>query len=226
MQRTFLTILLVSFSILSSCKNEEEKKSKGDIYAKYNIWGEEGKEFVNAFFQFQSGGPDGSALVLNKPAKVLLDNHLLIADSARETGVFYELQIPLKDFDGPHTITFIDADQKEYRQEFSFAPFRLKNEIADTLNRNEMVLDVEGLKDNTLVRVVITDTTVKGDGINEMDTVRNNQLDLRKFLPAVSNGPINLHLYKEEERLLNKESSGWGEISITYGLKREFELKD
>jgi hypothetical protein len=203
-----------------------KKRKAKEIFMRSTLFGEKKERICECFFQFQSGGPDGSALVLNKPAKVLLDNHLLIADSARETGVFYELQIPLEDFDGPHTITFIDADQKEYRQEFSFAPFRLKNEIADTLNRNEMVLDVEGLKDNTLVRVVITDTTVKGDGINEMDTVRNNQLDLRKFLPAVSNGPINLHLYKEEERLLNKESSGWGEISITYGLKREFELKD
>jgi hypothetical protein len=59
-----------------------------------------------------------------------------------------------------------------------------------------------------------------------MDTVHNNQLDLRKFLRGISNGPINLHLYKEEEKLLNKDSSGWGELSITYGLKREFELKD
>ena len=226
MQRRLLTILLVSFGILSSCKNEEEKKSKRDIYARYSIWGEEGKGFVNAFFQFQSGGPDGPALRLNKPAKVLLDNHLLTADSATETGVFYELQIPAEDFEGPHTITFIDVDQKEYRQEFSFIPFRLKNVTGHTLTRKEMVLDVEGLKDNALVRVVITDATFEGDGVNEMDTVRNNQLDLRKFLPALSNGPINLHLYKEEDRLLNRESFGGGEISITYGLKREFELKD
>ena len=226
MDRTFLTILLVSVGILSSCRNEEEKKNKGHIYAKYTIWGEEGKELVNAFFQFQSGGPDGTTLLLNKPAKVLLDNHLLIADSAKETGVFYELQIPVEDFEGPHTITFTDADKKEYTQNFSFTRFRLRNEIDGRLNRSEMVLHVEGLEDNTPVRVVITDTTVEGDGINEMDTVRNKQLDLRKFLRAVSNGPINLHLYKEEERLLNSESSGWGEISITYGLKREFELKD
>ena len=226
MQRKFLVTLLVSFGILHSCRNGEAEKSRGDIYAKYSIWGEEGKELVNVFFQFQSGGPDGQALSLINPAKVLLDNNFLIADSAREGGVFYELQMPVEDFDGAHTITFIDADKKEYRQEFSFTSFRLKNKIGDTLNRNEMVLNVEGLKENELVRVVITDTSFEGDGVNEMDTVRNNQLDLRKFLRAISNGPINLHLYKEEERLLNNGSSGWGEISITYGLKREFELKD
>src|SRR5687768_12785212 len=219
MRRKFLILLLTGLCFLSSCRDSEDRNNSGDVYAKYSIWGEEGKEFVNAFFQFQSGGPDGKTLLLKEPAKVFLDDHLLIPDSARETGVFYELQIPVEDFDGDHTITFINADQKEYKQQFSFTPLRLKNEIGETLSRNKMVLDVEGLKENALVRVVITDTSFKGEGVNEMDTVRNNQLDLRKFLRVISNGPINLHLYKEEEKLLNKDSSGWGELFITYGLK-------
>ncbi len=226
MQRKFLIILLAGFGILTSCRNIEERENAGKIYAKYSIWGEEGKEFVTVFFRFQSGGPDGPALVLMKPAKVLLDKDSLIADSAKESGAFYELQIPVGDFVGTHTIRFTDADQKEYRQKFSFTPFRLKNEIGDTLNRGDMVLDVEGLNDNDRIRVVMTDTSFAGEGVNEMDTVRNNQIDLRKYLRVLSNGPISLHLYKEDQRLLNKESSGWGEISITYGLKREFELKD
>ena len=226
MQRLFLILLLSGSGALFSCRNDDKKKEKRDVYAKYTIWGEEEKEFVNAFFQFQSGGPDGPALILTGPARVLLDSNLLIADSARETGVFYELQIPVEDFEGGHTITFINEDQKQYKQEFFFTPFRLKKKMGDTLRRNEMVIDVDGLKDKTLVRVVITDTTFEGAGVNEIDTVRNNQLDLRKFFRDVSNGPINLHLYTEEERLLNKGSSGWGEISITYALKREFELKD
>jgi len=221
-----LILLLAGAGALFSCRNGDKKNEKAEVYAKYAIWGEEGKEFVNAFFQFQSGGPDGPALILKGSAKVLLDNHLLIADSARETGVFYELQIPVENFEGGHTITFINEDEKQYKQEFFFTPFRLKKKMGDTLNRSEMVVDVEGLKDKALVRVVIADTTFEGEGVNEIDTVLNNKLDLRKFLRDVSNGPINLHLYKEEERLLNEESSGWGEISITYALKREFELKD
>ena len=57
-----------------------------------------------------------------------------------------------------------------------------------------------------------------------MDTIQNNELDLRRFLPAITNGPLVLQLFKEEERNLSKGQSG--KISITYGLKREFELKD
>jgi hypothetical protein len=53
--------------------------------------------------------------------------------------------------------------------------------------------------------------------------VVNGQLDLREFLPAVANGPLVLHLFKEEDRSLKTQN---GRISITYGLKKEFELKD
>jgi hypothetical protein len=72
----------------------------------------------------------------------------------------------------------------------------------------------------------MTDTTLDGEGVNEMDTIHNNQLDLRKFLPSITNGPVTLQLFKEEDRLINKEHSERAEISITYSLKREFELKD
>src|SRR5687768_14046684 len=95
MRRKFLMMLLTGFCLLSSCRNNEDSNNSGEVYAKYSIWGEEGKEFVNAFFQFQSEGPEGRTLLLKEPAKVFLDDHLLIPDSARETGVFYELQIPV-----------------------------------------------------------------------------------------------------------------------------------
>lgn len=226
MQRKFLVSLLVSIGILVSCSNKEERETAGDIYARYTIWSEEGREFVTALFQFQLGGPDGPAWLLTAPEKVLLDNHLLIPDSAREGGVFYELHIPVEDFVGTHTIRFTDADENEYSHEFFFTPLSLKKEIGDTLKRSDGVLDVEGLKDNERVRVVITDTSFAGEGVNEMDTVLNSQLDLRKYLKTVSNGPISLHLYKEEEKLLNRKSSGWGRFSITYTVKREFELKE
>ena len=88
MQWKFLIMLLIGFCFLSSCKDNDDRSNSGEVYAKYSIWGEEGKEFVNAFFQFQSGGPDGKTLLLKEPSKVFLDDHLLIADSALETGVF------------------------------------------------------------------------------------------------------------------------------------------
>jgi hypothetical protein len=87
-------------------------------------------------------------------------------------------------------------------------------------------LHFEGLKDKDQLRIVMNDTTFEDEGINTLDTVYNNRLDLRKYLPSLSNGPVTLHLFKEEDRFLQKNASTKGEISITYSLKREFDLKD
>ena len=218
----FLIILVTTFG---SCKNSDRRDVATGLYTNYSIRGEEGKEFVTAFFQFFDD-PAERALVLKEPAKVFLDDNLLSPDSAKETGGFYEMQIPIEDFIGTHTIRFIDPENREHREEFSFIPFRLLKEVNDSLNRKDMVFEVEGLRDQDIVRVVITDTSFQSEGVNEMDTVISQRLDLRKYLPAISNGPVTLYLFKEEERSLENSPSKRGTISITYSLKREFELKD
>jgi hypothetical protein len=212
-------------AVAGSCKNSDRRDITTGLYANYSIRGEEGKQFVTAFFQFFDD-PVERALVLREPAKVFLDDNLLSPDSAKETGGFYEIQLPIQDFTGTHSIRFIDAQNREHKEEFSFTPFRLIKEVNDSLNRKDMVFEVEGLQDQDLVRVVITDTSFEGEGVNEMDTVISQRLDLRKYLPAISNGPVTLYLFKEEERSLKNKPSKRGTISITYSLKREFELKD
>jgi hypothetical protein len=217
--------LIILITAAASCKNSDRRDVADGLYANYSIRGEEGKEFVTAFFQFFDD-PVERALVLRKPAKVFLDGNLLSPDSAKETGGFYEIQLPIQDFTGAHTIRFIDRENMEHREEFFFTPFRLMKEIKDSLNRKDMMFEVEGLRDQDVVRVVITDTSFESEGVNEMDTIISQRLDLRKHLPAISNGPVTLYLFKEEERSLENKSSKRGTISITYSLKREFELKD
>jgi hypothetical protein len=207
---------------LVACLSDEKEKTGKDRYANYFISGEEGKEFVTVFLQF-SNGPEDIASVLKEPEKVFFDNQLLTADSARESGAFYEIQLPLDEFTGNHTIRYLDENQEEYTEEFSFLPFRVTNLTTSTVKRGNMVLNMEGLTENDVIRVVMTDTSMEGDGVNELDSVVNGQLDLREFLLAVANGPLILHLFKEEDRSLKTQN---GRISITYGLKKEFELKD
>jgi hypothetical protein len=43
---------------------------------------------------------------------------------------------------------------------------------------------------------------------------------------VLTNGPINLQFYKEIERPLKSTTKEGGRLYISYGLKREFELKD
>jgi len=42
----------------------------------------------------------------------------------------------------------------------------------------------------------------------------------------VRKGPVVLELYLEQERPLKQHTTAGGKISITYGLKKEFDLTD
>src|SRR5215207_4897554 len=115
MGKWFFILILVSSAILGACNNMEEDMAPDDddsIYAGYSISGEEGKDFVTVFFHFHSGRPDGPGLALKEPSKIFLDSILLMPDSAKGSGIYYEMQIPVQDFTGSHTIRFIDADKK------------------------------------------------------------------------------------------------------------------
>ena len=77
------------------------------------------------------------------------------------------------------------------------------------------------------VRVLLTDTSFASDDINWIDTVKNGRVvisadDLRK----VVNGPVHLELIKEIDKPVKNGTKEGGQFSFSYGLKREFVLKD
>ena len=60
-----------------------------------------------------------------------------------------------------------------------------------------------------------------------MDTVKNGRVIVsRQDLETVVNGPIHLELYKEVERPVKNGTDEGGKLAITYGVKREFVLKN
>jgi hypothetical protein len=71
------------------------------------------------------------------------------------------------------------------------------------------------------------DTAFGTKDINELKTVKDGTVVISKQqLRAVANGPVTLQLIKEEERPLNNPAVKGGQIAITYGLSRDFNLKD
>jgi hypothetical protein len=220
-----LLVTAIISLVLASCADDEMKEHKNldRVYATYVVSGKEGDEFVTAVVQFHSERPDGPGILLNEPSAILLDDQPMAPDSARESGVFYELQVPIEEFEGKHTIRFIDESGREHKEEFSFRPLQLAEEVPEIVNRQDLLLTFKGLPEKHPVRVVMMDTFINGEGVNEVDTIVNNRLDLTKFSGMLTNGPIMLQLFSEQERWLKSYE---GEISITYTLKREFELKD
>jgi hypothetical protein len=228
---SILFFILLSAFIVSSCTSNEIG-SAGDVnpdavYFDYKIWGEEDKEDVTVTLQYRFGGSNGTTLVLEAPARVELDGEQIPADSSKMTGAFYEVQKPLTEFTGRHLILFTDINKKEYGEEFSFKPFKLSRELPAELERGELVFDFEGLEPVDYVRVFARDTSFESNDINRIDTVKNGRIILTPAdLYNLVNGPINIEFYKEDEKPVKNGTREGGRIAVTYGLKREFELKD
>ena len=235
MNRTNVIVsILASISIFSlfSCTSDEIGNSKDvnpeAVFFDYEIWAEEGKEDVTVNLQYRMGGKNGTTLVLDEPSKVMLDGEQLKVDSAKVTGAYYEVQRPLASFTGKHTVSFTDLNKKEYNDEFEFKPFSLEPDVPSTLNRGDLVFNFMGLDSVDYLSVTLTDTSFQSiDIMNDIDTVRNGRLVIKaNRLSALINGPIHLQFFREQMVPLKKPTKEGGKFMITYGLKRDFELKD
>jgi hypothetical protein len=223
--RVFLFCLFMPLFFIS-CQDQKKVASGTDaVFAAYTVTAEEGTENVTCLLRFHARNSRGPALFLEPPAGVSLDGIALQGDSAGLSGAYYELQRPLAEFTGSHTVVFKNAEGKEYKETFRFQPFTITNDLNGTVPRGGLELQLEGLAPTDYVRVLVIDTSFTTTDINEVDTVRNGRLAIsRAALRNVASGPVTLHLFKEEERRLENAPAGGGLLSITYGLSREFDL--
>ena len=224
-------VWLISIVFLFCCTSDEIGSSKHvnpeAVFFDYEIWAEEGKEDVTVNLQYRMGGRNGTTLVLDEPSKVMLDGEQLQVDSAKVTGAYYEVQKPFTSFPGKHSITFIDLNRKEYKEEFEFNPFILDPDVPATLTRGDLIFNFKGLDSIAYLNVILTDTSFNSADINDIDTVRDGRLMISAHrLSALVNGPINLQFHREMEKPIRNGTKEGGKLYIHYGLKREFELKD
>jgi hypothetical protein len=219
------------FIFITGCNNGENVIIKyvdnDPLYFDYKIWGEEDRDYVTVMLQYRLKDQAGFAKALKNPSKAEVDGTLLEVDSSKMSGFFYELEKPLDSFAGRHLITFTDSAGKIYKEPFEFIPFSLKTELPETIHRNDLVLQLEGLQQEDYIRIIALDTAFKSKGINEVDTIKNGLVVITKNkLKNLVNGSIHLELYKEEERPVKNATTAGGFLFITYGLKREFKLAD
>lgn len=214
--------------LVTSClhtENARDRKQSG-VYADYRIWGEEGREAVTCLFRFYEGGPEGASLVLGKNS-ISIDGIPMVAGSARQTGAFYEFSLPLQDVEGPHTILFRDDQGNEYREAFDFRRLYISPELDAVQRRGSFTIGIAGVKEMEPVRVILTDTSFATADINEWFPVVGGKVRIGALhMINVASGPLNLHLFREEDRPLKNPPAGGGTISISYGLQRSFELAD
>jgi hypothetical protein len=217
--------------IIAGCNNREDVTIKyvdnDPLYFDYKIWGEEGRDEVTVLLQYRGEDQDGLTRLLKNPSKVEFDGVLLKADSSKMSGYFYELEKKLDSFAGSHLITFTDSSGKQFKEPFEFSLFTLKTELPAVVHRDSLTFQLDGLKAVDYIRIIALDTAFKSTGINEVDTIKNGHVIIsRNKLKNLVNGRIHLELYKEQEWPVKNATTAGGFLSVTYGLKGDFELAD
>jgi hypothetical protein len=214
---------------VTGCTNHDKVHKKinyDDLYFDYNVTAEEGDENVTCVFQYKNGA-EGKAVNID-PAEVELDGQKIETDSAKLSGFYYEVQKPIDSFTGKHTIVFISSDGKGYKNEFEFSPFSLAEELPAKIKRELFTIQLKNFPaTEKSVRLLLLDTAFTSAGFNDLVPVINGKIEIGELiLSTIKKGPINLELYLEQEFPLKQTTKAGGKISITYGLKREFELVD
>ena len=232
MNRAVYFLMHLFWISIISCTNKKGENYKDinpdAIYFDYQIRGEEEKDFITCMFQFRYGEDDETTLVLEPPSKVLLDGEVLNAESAKYSGAYYEVNIDKQEFEGEHTIIFTDINGKQYQESFNFYSFSLKEQFPETIKRDSFSIYLENVKRGTKIRYVLTDTSFESEGINEVQRINSSgRLHFtRAELDNLKSGPVTLLLNLERDRRLKNGTKEGGRLSISYALRREFELTD
>lgn len=230
MRISHFLFLLILTMLLGSCadeKSESKAKKASTIFADYRFTADEGKETVTGLLQFFEGSRKGEPMRLTPPAGIQVDGVTLVADSALRTGAYYEVQQPLANFKGQHTITLTDEHGQTYTEKFEFEPLVLQTTLEQSVKRGDLQLEVSGLQRGEKVRVVLMDIDFNTADINRLQPANEGKIILSaEDLQQVASGPVTLMLYKEVEKKLENGTLAGGRLSVTYGLSREFDLVD
>ena len=226
-----LCIYLVLISIgLNACRDEDNTAVEtrvDDLYFDYSVIAEEGREMVSCLFRFREDDLMGDPVTLSETVMLTFDGLEIAADSAKMAGTFYEIMLPLNQFEGEHTILFRAPSGREYTETFVFRPFALSQELPPRISRNNFSIQLEGLPENETISLILTDTSFLSNDFNGIVTVEKSALSIpTEKLSEVTNGPIILQIQREEIKKLKDAPGQGGRLQIQYGLQREFVLTD
>jgi len=222
-----ITLLISGVSCGSKDKKVDTTLEIDNIYFDYKISAEEGYDNLTVLLKYRDDDKNGDAFAPEVLKNIKLDEEILVPDSSKMGGVFYEIQKPINTFTGKHYITFFTNEGKEFKEEIVFSPMILTTVIPETIKREDLVLDFTGLENEDHVRIVLTDTSFFNDGVNRIDAVLNNQMILsKKDLESLADGPILLEFIREFEQPIKNAGEAGGRVRINYTLRRSFNLQN
>ena len=222
-----ITLLISGVSCGTKDKKVDTTLEIDNIYFDYKISAEEGDDNLTVLLKYRNDDKNGDAFAPQVLKSIKLDEEILVPDSSKMGGVFYEIQKPISTFSGKHNIIFSTNKGKEFKEEIIFSPLVLTTAIPETIHRADLVLNFAGLENEDHVRIMLTDTSFFNDGVNRIDAVLNNQMIVaKKDLESLADGPILLEFIREFEQPIKNAGEAGGRVRINYTLRRSFNLQN
>ena len=219
-------VMVLSVACVSNYRDNHKEIGPDAIYFDYNIVGDEENNIITVKLQYRIGGPNGWTWLIPSQGKVEIDGELIEADSSKRNGIWYEVSKPLGEFEGQHTIVFTNSG-KTYKEVFDFKVVSLKTKVPRVIKRGDLVFELDGLDSGDHIRVLLTDTAFYSRGIDRVDTVKDGRISIsRTELDNVTDGPVTIEFYRETQKELKETTIKGGRLSISYGLRRVFQLRD
>jgi len=224
----FVLLFMVFLSVYSC--SSRDKKHNGPaspelLYLDYQLNAEAGDDKLTLKFRFLDE-EDGDVFSLPAGAGLFLDGEELQADSTKGSGVFYEVHKEMETFAGIHEVELRNQGKTLLTDHFSFRPIRPVYDIPDTIDRGDLLLELEGLEPEDYIRTTATDTAFYNPGVNRLDTIKNGQYFLAaNELGKLHSGPVQLLLQREWELYLEGENGPRGKKSLNFLLKKEIYLR-
>ncbi|MCX8020141.1 MAG: hypothetical protein N2747_06565 [Chitinophagaceae bacterium] len=224
----FGILFLIILSASCRWKNKKDVSVQPEqIYLDYKVWSEEGSDSVSVLVRFKKFVAHGAAISIEDLGEIKLDGMLLKADSTPMSGIFYAANYPLAPFIGDHSFELIISEKKSLAETFRFRTFRVGQDFSDTIQNNKDVeIRLPGLNDGDRVRILLTDTSFTGTGINRIDTVKNGRISISQVeLSELAPGPINMELILEQEKVIENAIIAGGFLGVYYTIRKELWLK-
>ncbi len=211
-----LTILPVSciYSVQQDKNSYPERENGYDCYVNAT----ENIDSVEVLFNYFINESEKYTAL---PSGVYLDGKPLRADSSLNMGVYYQAELPLKGFDGPHQVQFTNLENKNITDSFLFFPFGLDTVFTDVSATDSLVLPLKGIEKGDEISVDINDSSFLTSGISRVDSSGRNKILIReKEWKILSEGPLSLILMR-----VRRYRHLTGQIAISYTIRRELRLK-
>ena len=222
-----LSLSLVFISCMDTAPSLGDGPDTDEIYFDYKVWGGEETGYVTTKLQFRHRNRMGTPFRLEPPFGVELDGQVLEPDSSAMNGVYYEASYPIEEFIGQHSIVFTGSDSSLFKEEFRFNPISFSKEIGEIVPRDNLEIFLAGAEDSDRVRIIMMDTAAFSEGVDRTYYVKNGSVTVDSFeISTLKPGPVYLEVHTERERRVKNGTLAGGRISLSYSLKRMFQLAD